>query len=98
MFKVNDQWTCAFSTKSDSAYFANNKQASIRVFTAVFCFTHGEHGLMKLKLYNKWSAQAGNSMLCEIRRNHSNLLSFKDYLIGKKSVGKKFRRKKIFVP
>ena len=85
-----------FPTRSDNVYFASNKQASIRVFTAVFCFTHAEHRLIKLKLYNKWSAQAGNSVLCEIQRNQSNLLSFKNYLIGKNSVGKKFRRQKIF--
>ena len=28
------------------------KQASIAVFAAVFCFTHAEHDLIKLKLYN----------------------------------------------
>ena len=31
---------------------ANNGQAFIAVFTAVFCFTHAEHHLIKLKLYN----------------------------------------------
>ena len=45
-------------TRSQNVYFANNKQASIAVFTAVFCFTHAEHYLIKLKLYNNWSAQA----------------------------------------
>ena len=35
-----------------SVYFANNKQASIAVFTFVFCFTHAVHHLIKLKLYN----------------------------------------------
>ena len=39
-------------TRSQNVYFANNKQASIAVFTAVFCFTHAEHYLIKLKLYN----------------------------------------------
>ena len=38
-------------TRSNNAYFANNEQASIAVFTAVFCFTHAEHYLIKLKLY-----------------------------------------------
>ena len=33
-------------------FFANDEQASIAVFTAVFCFTHAEHNLMKLKLHN----------------------------------------------
>ena len=39
-------------TRSDYVYFANNEQESIAVFTAVFCFTHAEHHLIKLKLYN----------------------------------------------
>ena len=33
--------------------FSNNEQASIALFTAVFCFTHAQHNLIKLKLYNK---------------------------------------------
>ena len=41
-----------FTTRSDNVYFANNEQASIAVFTAVFCFTHAEHHLIKPKLYN----------------------------------------------
>ena len=63
--------------RSENVYFANNKQASIAVFTAVFCFTHAEHHLIKLKLYNNWSAQAVNRVLREIQRNQSNLLTFK---------------------
>ena len=39
-------------TRSENVYFANNEQASIAVFSAVFCFTHAEHHLIKLKLYN----------------------------------------------
>ena len=39
-------------TRSQNVYFANNKQASIAVFTGVFCFTHAEHYLIKVKLYN----------------------------------------------
>ena len=27
-------------TRSENVYFANNEQASIAVFTVVFCFTH----------------------------------------------------------
>ena len=38
-------------TRPENVYFANNKQASIAVFTAVFCFKDAEH-LIKLKLYN----------------------------------------------
>ena len=41
-----------FPTRSENVYFANNEQASIAVFTAVFCFTQAEHHLIKLKLYN----------------------------------------------
>ena len=37
---------------SENVYFANNEQASIAVFTTVFCFKHAEHHLIKLKLYN----------------------------------------------
>ena len=37
-------------TRSENVYFANNEQASIAVFTAVFYFTHAEHHLIKLKL------------------------------------------------
>ena len=51
-----------FATISENVYFANNEQASIAVFTAVFCFTQAEHNLIKLKLYNKWSAKAVNSI------------------------------------
>ena len=36
-------------TRSKNVYFANNEQASIAVFNAVFSFTHH---LIKLKLYN----------------------------------------------
>ena len=39
-------------SRSDNVYFANNEQASLTVFTAVFCFTHAEHNLIKLKMYN----------------------------------------------
>ena len=65
-------------TRSENVYFASNEQASIAAFTAVFCFTHAESHLIKLKLYNNWSAQAVNSVLCEIQRNQSNLLIFKN--------------------
>ena len=63
-------------TRSENVYFANNEQVSIADFTAVFCFTYAEHHL--IKLYNNWSAQAVNSMLCEIQRNQSNLLTLKN--------------------
>ena len=37
----------------ENVYFANNEQASIAVFTAVFCLKHAEHNLIKRRLYNK---------------------------------------------
>ena len=55
-----------FPSRSGNVCFANNEQASIAVFTAVFRFTHIEHYLIKLKLYNNSSAQAVNSVLCDI--------------------------------
>ena len=58
-----------FPTRSDNVYFTNNKQTSVTVFTAVFCFTLAEQHLIKLKLYNNLSVQAVNSALCEIQRN-----------------------------
>ena len=60
-------------TRSENVYFPNNEQASIVVFTAVFCFSNAKHHLIKLKL-----AQAVNSVLCEIQKNQSNLLTFKN--------------------
>ena len=47
---INELGGCL--TRSENVYFANNEQASIAVFTAVFCFTHAQHHLIKLKLYN----------------------------------------------
>ena len=41
-----------FRPRLDNVYFANNEQASTAFFTAVFCFTHVGHYLIKLKLYN----------------------------------------------
>ena len=67
-----------FPNRSENVYFANNEQASTAVFAAVFCFTHAEHHLIKLKLYNNWSVQAVNSVLCEIQRKQSNLLTLKN--------------------
>ena len=47
---INELGRCP--TRSENVYFGKNEQASIAVFTAVFCFTHAEHNLIKLKLYN----------------------------------------------
>ena len=41
-----------YPTRSENVYFDNNEQASIAVLTAVFCFIHAGHHLIKLKLYN----------------------------------------------
>ena len=49
-------------TRSDNVYFANNEQTLLAVFTASFCFPHAEHNLIKLKLYNNWSAQVLNNI------------------------------------
>ena len=65
-------------TRSENFYLANNEQALIAVFTAVFCFTHAEHNLIKQRNNNNWSVQAVNSVLFEIQRNQSNLLTFKN--------------------
>ena len=38
-------------TRSDNIKFAHNKQTSLAVFTAAFCFGYAEHDLIKLILY-----------------------------------------------
>ena len=55
---INELGRCP--TRSENFYFANSKQALIAIFTAVLCFTHAEHNLIKLKLYINWLAQAVN--------------------------------------
>ena len=47
---INELGCCP--TRSENVYFANNERASTAVFTAVFCFTHAEHNLIKLNFYN----------------------------------------------
>ena len=37
-------------TISENVYFEKNEQALIAAFTTMFCFTHVEHNLIKLKL------------------------------------------------
>ena len=73
-----------FATRSENFYFANNEQASIVVFAVVFCFALAQHHLIKLKLYNNRSAQAVNSVQCEIQRNQSNLLTFKNMPVNQR--------------
>ena len=46
---INELGRCP--TRSENFYFANSKQALIAIFTAMLCFTHAEHNLIKLKLY-----------------------------------------------
>ena len=58
---INELGRCL--ARSNNAYFANNKEASLVVFTAAFCFSHAEQNLIKLKLYNKWSAKVVNNIL-----------------------------------
>ena len=55
-----------FATRSENVHFCNNEQASIAVCTVVLCFAHAKQHLIKLKLYNNWSAQAVNSVLWKI--------------------------------
>ena len=45
-------------TRPDNVYFTKNEQASLALFIA-----HAKHNLIKLKLYNNWSAQTVNSIL-----------------------------------
>ena len=40
------------TTRSENVYLANNEQASIAVFTALFCFTHVEYNLIKQRNNN----------------------------------------------
>ena len=44
---INELGRCP--TRTDNIYFANNEQASLAVYTVVFCFTQTEHNLIKLK-------------------------------------------------
>ena len=75
IFQIKELKTCLkliinelarFPIRSDNVYFTSNEQVSIAVCTAMFCVTHAEHPLIKLKLYNNWSAHTLNSVLCEI--------------------------------
>ena len=76
---INELGRCL--TRSEDA---NNEQASIAVFTAVFCFTRTEHNLIKLKLYNNQHKllTVCRSVLCEVQRNQSNFLTFKNQPIN----------------
>ena len=57
---INELGLC--SNRSGNAYFANNEQASLVVFTVCVVFTHAEHDLIEPNLCNNWSAQAVNSI------------------------------------
>ena len=71
---VNELERCP--TRSENVYFANNEQASIAVFTAVFCFKNTEHNFIKLKLYNNWSATAVNSISVCAMLNSNKSITF----------------------
>ena len=62
-------------TRLENVYFINNEQASTAVSTAVLCFTHAEHHLIKFKLYNNWSVQTVNSVPCEIQKKNNQICS-----------------------
>ena len=57
---INELGSCP--TRSDNDYFANNEQAWLAVFTAMFCSRNDKHNLIKLLLYINWSTQAVNSI------------------------------------
>ena len=42
---IKELWPCP--NRSENSRFANNEKASIADFTAVFCFIHAEHNLIK---------------------------------------------------
>ena len=42
----------------------------------LFVFVHAENSLNKLKLYNNWLAQVGNSILENVMWNSSKLINF----------------------
>ena len=65
-----------FPTRSENVYFANMNKHQLQSLLFLFC-TCRTH-LIKFKLYNNQSAQAVNSLLSEIRRNQSNLRTFKN--------------------
>ena len=76
---INEPGRCP--TRSENVYFGNNEQESIAAFTAVFCFTHAEHNLINLNyiiIDQRKLLTVFWSVLCEIQRNQSNLLTFKN--------------------
>ena len=40
------------ATRLENVYFPNNEQPSTTVFTTMFYFTHADHNLIQLKLFN----------------------------------------------
>ena len=40
------------ATRLENVYFSNNEQPSTTVFATVFYFTHADHNLIKLRLFN----------------------------------------------
>ena len=71
---INELRLCL--TRSHNVYFANNEQASLAVFTLGFCYAHAKYNLIRLKLYNKRSAQAVNNISECVKQNSSNPIKF----------------------
>ena len=69
---INELRLCL--TRSHNVYFANNEQALLAVFTLGFCYAHAK--LIRLKLYNKRSAQAVNNISECVMQNSSNPIKF----------------------
>ena len=55
----------------DNVYFANNEQVSL-----VFFIAHAKHNLIKLRLYNNWSAQVVNNVSEFATWNSSKSIKF----------------------
>ena len=74
---INELGRCP--TRLDNVYFTNNEQASLAVFTAVFCFTHAQHKYyVRLKAANQiWSllkiSQSINAEYSTCDRNNKGM-------------------------
>ena len=70
---INELGRCP--ARVDNVNFANNKQASLAIFTPAFCFAHAEHNLIKLKyiiIDQRKLLTAFRRVLREIQANQSN--------------------------
>ena len=67
------------SARSDKFYFTDNKQASLVAITAALFLVHAWHNLIKLKVYNSWSAVTTvNNILENTMGNASKPIKFDD--------------------